>query len=293
MDQITEKQAVEFQAFFSIRLEALNEEIASLLNNLKRDYVDNCSIFYDRYLSQTLNFKTKIVSPMEANFYTTTFASRFPTLTEELVIATNVINANFGMILSDLIQRNQIIRSRVEKLLDLIQQKRRYSNYIFQLSFKGQNKKVIRKTITEDNYSEIYKNSHITYKDQSDLVSDHASLHNLTENHHPQYLLKDGGTITGNISVDPGMRIDGVSLSSHAHTGNDGSQKIKSTDIDYDIVRTDTTVVIPKAKSIQITNIQQDIIDGGVPVVDAVITIEIEDGDVAANHEYEVFVYEV
>jgi hypothetical protein len=293
LDQITEKQAVEFQAFFSIRLEALNEEIANLLNNLKRDYVDNCSIFYDRYLSQTLNFKTKIVSPMEANFYTTTFASRFPTLTEELVIATNVINANFGMILSDLIQRNQIIRSRVEKLLDLIQQKRRYSNYIFQLSFKGQNKKVIRKTITEDNYSEIYKNSHITYKDQSDLISDHASLHNLTENHHPQYLLKDGGTITGNISVDSGMKIDGVSLSGHAHTGNDGSKKIKSTDIDYDTVRNEPTIVVPKAKSIQITNIQQDIIDGGVPVVDAVITIEIEDGDVAANHEYEVFVYEV
>jgi hypothetical protein len=67
----------------------------------------------------------------------------------------------------------------------------------------------------------------------------------------------------------------------------------KSTDRDYDAVRNEPTIVVPKAKSIQITNIQQDIIDGGVPVVDAVITIEIEDGDVAANHEYEVFVYEV
>lgn len=293
LDKVTEKQAVEFQAFFSIKLEALNEEIANLLSNLKRDYVDNCNIFYDRYLTQSLNFKTKIVLPMERSFYTTTFASNFPILTEELVIATNVINANFGMVLSDLIQRNQIIRSRVEKCLDLIQDKRKYSNYIYQLSFKGQDKKNIRKTVTEDNYSEVYKNAHITYKDQSDLISDHGSLHNLTENHHPQYLLKDGGEISGNISVANNATIDGVSISGHSHNGNDGSKRIRSVDIDYDSPRIENSVIIPKANAIEISDIQQDIIDGGVPVVDVVVKIQVDDNNISPNYEYEVFVYEV
>lgn len=293
LDQVSEKQAVEFQAFFSIRLEALNEEILNLLNNLKRDYFDNCHIFYDRYLTQTLNFKTKIVSSMESNFYTTTFASRFPVLTEELVIATNVMNANFGMILSDLIQRNQIIRSRVEKFLDLIQQKRKYSNYIFQLSFKGQDKRVIHKKITEDNYSVIYKNSYITYKDQSDLISDHAALDNLTENHHPQYLLKDGGIITGDIVVDKNIKIDGVSISGHLHTGSDGSKRIKSTDIDYDSPREQSFTLAPEPKSIEIIGIQPDILVGGVPTADVFLKIKINDDEVSAKYEYEVLVYEV
>lgn len=293
LDQITEKQAVEFQAFFSIRLEALNEEILNLLNNLKRDYFDNCSIFYDRYLNQTLNFKKQIVSPMENNFYTTTFSSKFPILSEELVIATNVMNANFGMILSDLIQRNQIVRSRVEKFLDLIQQKRKYCNYIFQLSFKGQDKKIILKKVTEDNYSVIYKNSYITYKSQSDLTSDHGSLDNLTKNHHPQYLLRDGGTITGDIAVDKNIKIDGVSISGHSHTGSDGSKKIKSTDIDYDSPREEASTLVPQPKSVEIINIQPDIIDGGIPVVDVVLKIEINDNDLSAKNEYEILVYEV
>jgi hypothetical protein len=293
LGQVTEKQAVEFQAFFSIRLEALNEEIANLLNSLKRDYVDSCNIFYDRYLAQSLKFKTNIVLPMEINFYTTTFANKFPMLTEELVIATNIINANFGMILSDLIQRNQIVKIKLEKCLDLIKDKRKYSNYIYQLSFKGQNKKIIIKKVTEDNYSVIFKNSHTTYKDQSDLLSDHASLHNLTENHHPQYLLRDGGEIIGDISVAKNIKIDGVSLSGHAHTGNDGSKKIRSTDIDYDTPRSDSTVVVPKVNTVQIDDIVQEIIDGGVPVVDVIVKIEVDDNNVSPNHEYEIFVYEV
>ncbi len=295
LDQVSEKQAVEFQAFFSIRLESINEEVINLLNALKRDYVDNCSIFYDRYLTQSLNFKTKIVSPMELNYYTTVFSSKCPSLTEELVIATNVMNANFGMVLTDLIQRNQIIRSKVEKIIELVEEKRKYSNYIYQLSYKGQPKKIILKTADKDDkekYSQIYKQSYITYKDQSDLISDHGSLHNLTENHHPQYLLRDGGIITGDITVENGAKIDGISLSKHGHTGADGSVKIKSTDIDYDTPREEGLTGTPLPTNIEITDIKQDIIDGGIPVVDAILSIEVSDTD-SKNYEYEVSIYEV
>ena len=62
VDKITEKQAIEFQAFFAIRLDAVDDEIDSILQNIKRDLVDNSEIFYSRYLEQAINFKNNIYS---------------------------------------------------------------------------------------------------------------------------------------------------------------------------------------------------------------------------------------
>jgi GTPase SAR1 family protein len=44
--------------------------------------------------------------------------------------------------------------------------------------------------------------------------------------------------------------------------------------------------------NIEITDIKQDIIDGGIPVVDAILSIEVSDTD-SKNYEYEVSIYEV
>jgi len=292
LGKVTEKQAVEFQTFFSIRLEAINEEVVNLLNNLKREYVDNCSIFYDRYLKQTLNFKINIVSPMELNYYTTTFSTACPSLTGELMIATNVMNANFGMVLSDLIQRNNIIKSKIEKVFDLVSQKRKYSNYIFQLSFKGKSKKIIIKKVVEDTYSSIYKKSYINYNEQSDLTSDHGNLDGLDKDHHPQYLLRDGGLITGDIILEKDIKIDGISPSKHLHTGIDGSQRIKSTDIDYETPRKEKTIDTPAPVSLEVSSIKIDITEGGTPIVEAILDIETKENDIY-NYEYEISIYEV
>jgi hypothetical protein len=79
----------------------------------------------------------------------------------------------------------------------LVTSKRKYSNYIYQLSSKGQPKPVIIKTVKDDKYAKIFDSTHQTYRTESDLVSSHASLDDLTEDHHPQYLLRDGGIISG------------------------------------------------------------------------------------------------
>ena len=149
LDKTTKRQSVEFQAFFSIKLNALHDETKNVLESLKRDYVDNCDIFYQRYLSQSIDFKNQIVSSMELDYYTTAMSRELPVMTKELLSATNIINANFGMILADMIQRSQVINFNVEKLFSLVVSKRKYSNYIYQLSSKGQPKPVIIKTVKE------------------------------------------------------------------------------------------------------------------------------------------------
>lgn len=293
LDKITKKQAVEFQAFFSIKLNAVHEEIGNILNSLKRDYVDNCDIFYERYLTQALQFKKDIVSSMEIDFYTTSLARELPFLTDELLVATNVINANFGMVLSDLVQRNQIIDSNADNLFKLVSTKRKYANYIYQLSFKGQSKPIIIKNIKEDSYASYFDSAVYTYRDESDLISNHASLDNLLEDHHPQYLLKDGGTIAGDISVLSNAKIDGVHLSTHSHSGADGSERIKASDIDYSSAKENSSVIPNKPSAITVSQYTTDIVDGGVPVIDAIIDIEVDDSIIDQSHEIIIQVIEI
>lgn len=291
LDKITQKQAIEFQAFFAIRLDSVNEEIENLLENLKKEYTDNCEIFYKRYLHQALVFKKDISSPMELSFYTTSIVPSAPILSSELVIATNVINANVGMILTDMIQRSHIISAKIDSLFYFINNKRKYCNYLFQLSFKGTPKQKTVVNVKKDDYLIFFQNSEYKLKYESDLISNHASLSGLEEDHHPQYLLKSGGAITGNILVENNSTIDGVNISSHSHNGIDGSVKIKSTDIDYDTPKQDSETYVAKPLSIGVDSFISDIIDGGIPVIDLIISIESPDTDLVP--EYEIIIAEV
>jgi hypothetical protein len=293
LDKTTKKQAVEFQAFFSIKLNALHDETKNILESLKRDYVDNCDIFYERYLSQSIDFKNQIVSSMELDYYTTALSRELPVMTQELLSATNIINSNFGMILADMIQRSNVINFNVEKLFSLVISKRRYSNYIYQLSSKGQPKPVIIKTVKSDEYAKIFDLTHQTYRTESDLVSSHSSLDDLTENHHPQYLLKNGGIIDGDIFVKNNAKIDGVNLSTHTHTGSDGSERIRSTDIDYQSVRETEQSIPSSPTSVNIVEYITDILDGGVPAADAIIDIEIDDNLYNENYDYVIEVIQI
>lgn len=293
LDKITKKQAIEFQAFFSIRLNALHEESKNIINILQRDYMDTSEIFYERYISQSIQFTKDIVSSMELDFYTTSISRDLPFLTDELLIATNVISANFGMILTDLVQRNQIFSTNLDNLLRILQTKRKYSNYIFQLSFKGQAKPIILVKVQKDEYSSVFDNSYANFKIESDLISNHASLDNLEENHHPQYLLRDGGVISGNIFVQSNSRIDGVHISSHVHNGVDGSERIRSTDIDYSSARNNNNIKIEKPTNIEVVQYLPDLTDGGVPIVDGIIDIEVNDDLINDSNEVIIEIIEI
>jgi hypothetical protein len=71
LDQISKEQASKFQAFFAIKLNAVNSEIEDILSSLKRDLHDNSEIFYTRYINPALKFSSEISNPLELDYQTT------------------------------------------------------------------------------------------------------------------------------------------------------------------------------------------------------------------------------
>lgn len=295
VDKVTKKQAAQLQAFFAIRLNAVDEEINDLLNNIKRDLSDNAEIFYTRYLANSIKFNKDIVESLDLEYHTTTMRRDMPTLANEVVLATNLLRSNFSSVHADLIERYEMFIQRVDAVFMLIHEKRRFSSYISQLSEKAIQKKKILLTIDDDKYSSVFKSIMVNPNRNDTYISSHSLLDNLNEDSHPQYLKKDGGSITGDIVVENNAKIDGVSIKEHSHSGSDGSAKISSSSIDFDTPRQEYVsggyhVVQPL--SISVDSYIPDILDGGIPVFDTIISIEVSD-DSMENHEFEIIYTEL
>jgi hypothetical protein len=293
LDQITKEQTTKFQAFFAIKLNAVNTEIQDVLASLKRDLHDNAEIFYDRYLKPSLKFSSDISNPLELDYQTTSFGKKIPFLAEELVLASVLLKGNFTSVLADFIDRQNVILGKMDNLFRLIHEKRKYANYISQLSKNGIEKPKILMTITEDKYSKLFQRAAVS-STRNDLgASSHAFLDDLDEDHHPQYLLRDGGNIIGDIQVADGVTIDGVDLNKHAHNGTDGSAKISSLDIDYSQGRSESVEknIVQIPINIAISKFNVDIVNR-LPRCSAVINIEVDD-DTIDSHQYEIIYTEV
>ena len=293
LDQISKEQASKFQAFFAIKLNAVNSEIEDILSSLKRDLSDNSEIFYTRYINPALKFSSEISSPLELDYQTTSVGKSIPFLAEELLIASVLMKGNFTSVVADIIDRHHTVIGKTDALLRLVHEKRKYANFIAQLSFRGVQKPNLLLPISDDWASSLFKQVIISPTRKDDLKSSHSLLQGLDEDHHPQYLLRDGGKIIGDILVAEGITIDGVDLSKHAHTGVDGSSKISSLDIDYQAARSpdSATVAVVAPLAVAISNFNVDIVNG-LPRCDAVVNIEIDD-NILDNYEYEIIYTEV
>lgn len=294
VDSLSKKQTAQFQAFFSIRITSYSEAIDNLLFSLKKYLIDTCDIFYEKYVSPAIKFKTKVAAPLELDMLTTRMTIDAPMLSEEVVTAVNAFRGNFGSILTDMTQRRNNIQEKFDILFSLNRQRKKYIDYIDQLSIKAISRPKVIVTVEKDIYSNVFNQIIIDPSERETLFSTHGSLDGLLEDHHPQYLLRSGGAIFGDIIVEDGITIDGVDLSSHSHTGEDGSVKIKSTDIDYDSVREETSILQTEEGnqfSVSIDSFESDTRIGGVPVVNAIVSISIPD-DIADKYEFEIIYME-
>lgn len=293
MDKISKTHAAKFQAFFAIRLNALDEEINDLLESIKRDLVDNSEIFYKRFISNSLKMNSEVAEPLDLEFETTNFIKEFPSFSRELVVATNLLSMHFASVHADLIHRFELLIARIDAIMMAIQEKRKLAHYISQLSEKAIAKRQILVTVVEDKYSSLFKRISVDQDRNLKYTSNHSSLDGLLENDHPQYLLKDGGNVTGDISFSPGIRIDGISPSSHSHNGIDGSTKISIFDIDFSKSENSSNPnYIPQTLQVGIEGFVSDIIDGGIPVFDTIVSIQIPDEDLN-EYEYELSYIEI
>jgi hypothetical protein len=121
-------------------------------------------------------------------------------------------------------------------------------------------------------------------------------LDDLGEDSHPQYLLKTGGTLSGNVTLDEGVTIDGIDPSLHAHDGSDGSVRIKAIDIDFDSVRDDyeqtQTLNINDIIDVRIDSFVPDILTGGTPVADVVLSINVPEY-LSKKYDFEILYVEI
>ena len=294
VDNISKKQAAQFQAFFSIRVASYTEAVDNLLFSLKKDLEDTCEIFYKRFVAPALRFKTKVAAPLELDLLTTSLGTSAPILSEEVITAVNAFKGNFGSILTDMVQRRNNIQSKFDKLLSLNLQRKKYISYIDSLATKASSRPKIILIKVEDKTSELINNVFIDKSKRNSLKSSHENLDDLNSNSHPQYLLRGGGDIFGDIKVAEGVTIDGVDLDQHAHTGSDGTVKIKSTDIDYDSVREETVLLQTEegnSLEVSVDSFINTIKQGGVPGVDAVIVMTIPD-EFKDKYEFEIMYVE-
>jgi len=191
VDKATQKQAIQFQALFSIKVDSLTTLIDSQLESLYSDLITNCDVFYKNFLTPSLRFKTKVISELSTNLRTSRMISEFPILSEEAVSGVLIGEGNFKSLMTDLLERRNNTTSKIDNLYQNILRRRKYVNYISQLENKG-----IKKTnvYTEkgDSLYELLLES-IEHEDNSKNVkSSHSLLDDLGQDSHPQYLMKSG-----------------------------------------------------------------------------------------------------
>jgi hypothetical protein len=125
LDQISKKQAAQFQSFFSIKINSYITEIHTLSNLIKRESVDTAQSFYNNYLLPALSMKSKVIEPMMLDLETSNLGKRIPTLFKEMFVANSAVVGNLGAVTADMLERNNLMYKRFDALLQAVRLKRR------------------------------------------------------------------------------------------------------------------------------------------------------------------------
>lgn len=297
LDQISKKQAAQFQTFFSIKINSITTEIHTLLSLIKRDSVDIAETFYNNYLLPAMNVRSKVIEPIMFDVTTTNIGSSIPTLLKEVHTANNAVVGNVGSISADMLERNNQVYKRFDALLQAIKLKRRYINYLIQLESKGIKRKsllIFDSTENIEQYRDIFDQTPIDSSKRQDLRSSHGELDDLDGDAHPQYLRKDGGVITGDILISEGIKIAGMDLANHSHNGFDGSSVITADSIDYQSARQlyyESEADKPYGE-LQLKSINSFVLTGGVPQYEAIFEIYVDD-DKIDSYDFEILYKEL
>jgi hypothetical protein len=147
-------------------------------------------------------FKTKVVADFALDIRTTNMKTELPSLSEEAAIALLAAEGNFKSILTDLLERRNNTSAKIDSLYQSIVQRRKYTSFISQLSAKAVNRERIVTTETDSNYASLLSGLFVDESQINSLKSSHSLLDDLSEDSHPQYLMKSGGAIVGDITIE-------------------------------------------------------------------------------------------
>lgn len=218
---LSPEEARKSQALFKVKLNSLNGEIASYLDFLQRNFSDYAGVFYEKFLGPALEFRLKVNRYM----YPVSGA-----INQDLQTTSGALDTNLSVLQADQLRRLKIFDDKMEELESLIRVRNQYRGYIKELAVVG--KQIPQGTpgsmvpaLTHPTVLDAVKNGQSN--DRSLFKSSHSMLSGREAvDAHPQYLLSSGGHITGDITMEPGSRIDGMSPAMHSHNGRDGSSQL-------------------------------------------------------------------
>lgn len=288
LDTLNKVEATQFEAFFSLKVNSYESETKKLLGLLKREMVDTCDMFYKNLLGPAMKSRSMIAYPLEIKLLSSAMRVKAPELAAEVVDAASAINGNIASLLADLNQKNINVDRRFNAIRDVMREQRRFISYIRQIQLRYAAAIRINPVydnnifvnVTEDEYSVYFEQAIVTNIRSQSFNSSHGYFNDLLEDHHPQYLLRSGGVITGDIEIAGTARIGGLDLANHSHNGSDGSNLIRASNIDYMQDREDAVLqalsVTDDFLTISVDSFVPDILTGGRPVVDVILSSDID-----------------
>lgn len=295
LDQVPQEKAVELQAFFQVKLNVNIKNIKDLFSQLVKNWESVSTDFYKKHLGPSLQFQLKVSRNLTDAFPVTAF----PTLSQEM-LGVSAIESNFSVILADQIKRNQIFFKHCQDVILNLSQKDYYIAVINYLATKGKYpKQLFTHKSLADQSSTIINSTHplddytVTDNPVENLVPTHSDLaDNNDDDAHPQYMLKSGGTFVGDVNFDSDVTIDGMILREHRHTGEDGSLKIRGSDIDYNSItelnidNTNASTSVPENVSVISQNASY--IPPGITKVAVKVSFDVETTDNIVGYEFEI-----
>jgi len=226
MATLTEEDASRYQALFKARINALNLEIDRQVSDFEKYFLVSSDIFYSKFLGPAIRFHKKAGSDLMFK------ADESSILGREIIKAGESLNLNMHAALTDLLQRNEIFESIISSAEANIGRQESLRQVFEQFSQKsGKTVDPFLTTVPDEETNLSLKKSLEEFATQQNYSTSMISTHNTLANRedplaHPQYILKSGDKITGDIQVGQGVKIDGVIISEHQHTGFDGSAQI-------------------------------------------------------------------
>lgn len=222
MALIQEQDAGKYQALFKAKVNAVNLELDRDISSFEKHFLTSSDLFYNKFLGPSIKFKLGAGNSLELKSNDNTV------LGLEIKKAVESLNINTQAGLTDLLERNQIFSVKINNIENTIGRRESLKGIIENFSSKSNIK---RSPFTDDGVDVVTDEKLAAALSGSTVFDEFSSAHGTlvgraAEDAHPQYLLKAGDTITGDITVKDGIRVDGVDLSAHSHTGEDGSQKI-------------------------------------------------------------------
>lgn len=285
IERATREESRQGQAVFKVRLNKANESLDSNIQFLYKNFAEFAPVFYRQYLGPALDFRLNVSrSPLPIN----------TSLSREVDAASSEIDIALRSAIMDQMRRRDLFSSKMNQITDSLKDRDRYRNYIIQLSEKGKSIPTSGPNVMVEADEDPVEIEHwyeegIGDADDGTLIASHNSLLDRDDiDAHAQYLLKEGGTVTGDIHTAEGIRIDGIIPSTHAHTGEDGSAKIRGEDIiggtlPPDVV--DSNNKPPAPLDLRLVELREQTIPPGITVFDALIAW---DGDNKYTYEVQI-----